>query len=141
VRLIVKVLIGGVIAVAVGNALGKAVPISPPKLNQQEKAQLAQNAAVEQTHANASHCLGWDGSVDRLKQAVRDNLRNPSSFEHVRTAISPIGKDGKFAAVMTYRAQNGFGGMNVENVGAIVDPESCDFQLADADQLIGRIGK
>lgn len=136
----IKVVIGGVIAVAVGGAIGNAIPISPPKLNQAEKAQLARQQAVQQTRADAGHCLGWDDSVDRVEQAVKSNLRNPRSFEHVGTSVGPVGKDGKFAAVMTYRAQNGFGGMNVESVGAIVDAHNCDFQFAAANELMKRLG-
>jgi hypothetical protein len=133
--------IGGIVAVIVGSAIGNAIPISPPKLNQSEKNQLVRHQAAEQTRADASHCLGWDDSVDRLEQAVKANLRNPRSFEHVTTSLGPVGQDGKFNAVMTYRAENGFGGMNVETVGAVVDANSCDFQFASADDLVGRLGK
>lgn len=140
-RLLAKFLIGGVVAAGIGSALGQAVPVSPPKLNPEEKQQLAAKVKAERARADASHCLGWDDSVDHLEQAVKANLRDPKSFEHVRTSISPIGKDGKFSAVMTYRAQNGFGGMNVESVGAIVDADSCDFEYADADQLMKRWGR
>jgi hypothetical protein len=139
-RLGLKILIGGIGAVAIGSAIGNAIPISPPRLNQAEKVQLVRHQAAEQARADAGHCLGWDDSVDGLEQFVKENLRNPKSFEHVRTSVGPIGKDGKFAAVMTYRAQNGFGGMNVESIGAIVDANSCEFQIAAADDLMKRLG-
>lgn len=139
-RLMAKFLIGGVVAVALGNALGHAVPISAPELTTQEKAQVAKRVAVEQTRMDASHCLGWDDSVDGVEQSVKRSLRKPSSFEHVRTDLTPVGKDGKFGAVMTFRAENGFGGMNVENVGVIVDAKTCDFQFAEASDLMQRIG-
>ena len=136
----IKVLIGGILAVAVGGAIGNAIPISPPKLDRAEKARLVRQQAIQKTRADAGHCLGWDDSVDRVEQAVKANLRNPRSFEHIQTSVGPVGNDGKFGAVMTYRAQNGFGGMNVESVGAIVDADSCDFQFADAADLIKRLG-
>jgi len=73
------------------------------------------------------HCLsGWDGANRSLKDQVKNALRNPSSFEHIETRIAPVNKEGKHPIFMKYRAENGFGGMNVENAAGFVDPASCD---------------
>lgn len=47
---------------------------------------------------------------------IKSMLRNPSSFSYGDTYGMPDG-----AICITYRAQNGFGGMNVENAVAIGD--------------------
>lgn len=39
---------------------------------------------------------------------VRERLRNPDSFEHVRTEAGPV-SGGTFPVAMTYRGTNGFG--------------------------------
>lgn len=89
--------------------------------------------------ANGTHCVdGWDGTFPPLKKAVKEQLRNPSSFEHISTNWSHIGKDGKFGLVMKYRAQNGFGGMNVDAVGALIDARTCDFEEVSAETLAKR---
>jgi hypothetical protein len=50
---------------------------------------------------------------------VKDRLRDPSSFEHIDTVISPV-DDGDHKVVMTYRANNGFGGKTAERAEARV---------------------
>jgi len=51
-------------------------------------------------------------------------MRDPDSFEHVETRI--YGNDnGEHGLWMTFRARNGFGGMNVEKVYARIDHDSC----------------
>ena len=60
------------------------------------------------------HCLSaWDGSHRGVKQYVENNMRDPDSFEHIETSITPVDQAGKHTLLMKYRARNGFGGMNV----------------------------
>lgn len=75
------------------------------------------------------HCLSdWDGSNRSTVRQVKDRMRNPSSFEHVETEI--YGNDnGEHGLWMTFRAENGFGGMNVERIYARVDHETCEARL------------
>lgn len=76
------------------------------------------------------HCLsGWDGANRSLVAQVEASLRNPSSFEHVETKIGPVNGSGKRPIIMQYRAQNGFGGLNVETATGTVDPRSCEATL------------
>ncbi len=86
------------------------------------------------------HCLsGWDGSFPALKEAVKRQLRNPRSFEHVETVRSPVDEKGTFGLIMTYRAENGFGGMNVDAVGVEVDADTCRFRRASTESLEDRL--
>ena len=71
------------------------------------------------------HCLSsWDGSHSAVKRTVERSMRNPDSFDHIETRITPV-KDGKHILTMKYRGQNGFGGMSVESVIATIDNKSC----------------
>lgn len=82
-------------------------------------------ATDEAKPASGEHCLsGWDGSNRDLVRQVKAGMREPDSFEHVETRI--FGNDnGEHGLWMTFRARNGFGGMNVEKVYARIDHESC----------------
>lgn len=101
----------------------------------------AKQAAITQQEMNSGdHCLsGWDGSFPELKDAVRQHLRNPRSFEHIETVRSPVDSHGKFGLIMTYRAENGFGGLNVEAIGIEVDAKSCKFTRASNSSLAKRL--
>jgi hypothetical protein len=76
------------------------------------------------------HCLsGWDGSNSSMVRQVQASLRDPDSFEHIDTLITPVNTEsGKHGLTMTYRARNGFGGMNVGRAIAEVDPDSCNAE-------------
>lgn len=90
--------------------------------------------------ASGNHCLsGWDGSFPRLKEAVKRSIRNPRSFEHVETVRSSVDESGKFGLIMSYRAENGFGGVNVEAAGVEVDAKTCNFEQVDAGKLAKRL--
>lgn len=98
-----------------------------------EQAQLAIDETkrrIEATAANEErekglHCLStWDGSNRDTVDKLKEDLRNPSSFEHIETRILP-NNNGKHLLMMKYRAENGFGGMNVESLVAEIDHETC----------------
>ncbi|MCG8436034.1 MAG: hypothetical protein MJA83_18600 [Gammaproteobacteria bacterium] len=78
------------------------------------------------------HCLSaWDGSHHAVVGYVKDRLRDPGSFEHAETRISP-NKDGNHLLIMEYRARNGFGGMSVATVTATVSNATCDAIITAA---------
>lgn len=55
------------------------------------------------------------GVEDQLRDVLRNNLRDPDSLEYDGyTKPVPFRKNGQtyWRIVMTYRAKNGFGGMN-----------------------------
>jgi len=71
------------------------------------------------------HCLsGWNGAHYGVEQYVKKHLRDPDSYQHDETRISPV-KDGEHTLLMTYRAKNGFGGYVPGVVVATVNNETC----------------
>jgi len=67
------------------------------------------------------HCLsGWDGAYRPLVVVIKNNLRDPDSFKHRTTTITP-GKTSAFFVLMTYGAKNGFGGYTTEFASARID--------------------
>jgi len=73
------------------------------------------------------HCLsGWDGSHRDIVRATKKQLRDPKSFEHIETRVTPV-KDFKHTLYMNYRAKNGFGGMAVGTVVATYSNASCNI--------------
>lgn len=66
---------------------------------------------------------------------MKGQLRNLRSFEHVETVRSPVDGKGTFGLIMTYRAENGFGGTNVEAIGAKMNARTCRFERASNASL------
>ncbi|MES0861574.1 cell envelope integrity protein TolA [Ruegeria sp. SCPT10] len=86
----------------------------------------AKQATEAEERRKGFHCLSsWDGSHRELKKAVKAALRNPDSFEHIQTLITPRTANGQHRVTMEYRAQNGFGGMNVEYQVAMISGDTC----------------
>lgn len=105
-------------------------------------AERAKDAEKAAKIATGEHCMsGWDGSLIGLKDAVKENLRNPKSFEHIETVRSPVDDKGTFGVIMSYRAENGFGGMNVEAIGVEVEAKTCDFRQVSEEALAARLRK
>lgn len=76
------------------------------------------------------HCLSaWDGSHRDLVRALKLTLRDPDSFEHIATKITPVNDKGEHGLMMNYRARNGFGGMNVGSLLANVKNSDCSFKI------------
>lgn len=59
---------------------------------------------------------------------VKRRLRNPASFEHVETTVGPV-KDGVFPATMTYRATNGFGGVDTYTAAGLIEVAGCKAKV------------
>jgi hypothetical protein len=89
------------------------------------------DAIAEQEKRKAGfHCLSaWDGSHRELVNTLKDNLRDPDSFEHIETRITPVSDKGTHVLMMRYRARNGFGGMNVGALVATVNNSDCSFEV------------
>lgn len=72
------------------------------------------------------HCLSeWDGSHREFKASVISQLRDPDSFEHDATRVTPV-KDGQHTIVMEFRSRNGFGGMNRSTAIGTFSNATCD---------------
>ena len=96
-----------------------------------EKAREAERVAQAEAQKKLKgfHCLSsWDGSHTNLKRLVERNMRNPDSFDHVETRITPVNASLEHTVIMTYRGQNGFGGMSVETVKAVIDNSNCSIK-------------
>lgn len=98
----------------------------------QEKADAAALIETEKVAAAAElrrkgfHCLSsWDGSHSDFKAAIKAVMRDPDSFEHMETRVTPADAKGQHAIFMTYRARNGFGGMNVGTASGTFSGADC----------------
>ena len=79
------------------------------------------------------HCLSaWDGSHPEFKRAVKEMMRNPKSFEHVETRVTPV-SDGRHTIMMTYRSENGFGGMTVGEALGSYSNVDCSYSLLSVE--------
>lgn len=108
-----------------------------------ERAQAAIDSAERRAaeRAKGFHCLSaWDGSHTGLVDQVKTGLRNPSSFEHSSTEVGPLLRTNNRPIKMVYRAENGFGGMNVETVWGAMDQDTCEVTIisdpAQIEQLL-----
>ncbi|MFB0874610.1 MULTISPECIES: hypothetical protein [unclassified Sphingobium] len=111
-------------------------------LNSADDTEAGQTAAPETADSEAKgfHCLStWDGSNRSLVEQMKENLRNPSSFEHADTLIGPATSTGYHPIRMKYRAENGFGGMNIEEVAAAVDHKSCEATIITSVEQMNRL--
>lgn len=95
----------------------------------------AQVQAAAERREKGFHCLsGWDGSNASMVRQVKAGLRDPDSFEHVDTLITPVMPEtGKHGISMTFRAKNGFGGVNVGRAVGEVSPDTCDAKNVIVD--------
>lgn len=93
----------------------------------------AKAAEAAEDKRKGFHCLSdWDGSSSSFVAAVKDQLRDPDSFEVVDTRIAPV-ENGRHAIFMTYRAKNGFGGMNKAMAVGFLDHETCDATVTSVE--------
>lgn len=121
-------------ATAARSATPTPTPAAPKKDNSEAARRVAEKNAVraaelQRETQSGFHCLSkWDGAHNQLKSLVKERLRNPRSFEHVETRITP-NKDGMHTIVMTFRAENGFGGINVSTAIGTVRNSDCAATL------------
>jgi hypothetical protein len=101
----------------------------------EQAAKAAEKAQEEkENHRKGFHCLSsWDGSHSAVKKYVEERMRDPDSFEHVETLISPVNDKGTHQLSMKYRAANGFGGLTVGSATATVDNESCQATITSME--------
>ncbi|MDD9863913.1 MAG: hypothetical protein OXU54_04995 [Gammaproteobacteria bacterium] len=69
------------------------------------------------------HCLSArDGSHPGLKRAIKANMGDPDSFEHIETKITKIDPDSEtYGVFMKYRGRNAFNALIIDSVGARID--------------------
>lgn len=74
----------------------------------------------------------WDGSHMELERFVKKNIRDPESFQHSNTTYFDR-HDGTIVVEMTYRARNGFGGMNSCRIVAKVDMQGNILEVLESE--------
>ncbi|MCP5381357.1 MAG: zinc ribbon domain-containing protein [Kordiimonadaceae bacterium] len=107
--------------------------LDPENNNYQEKLKYYENArdaaevALEaERRKNGYYCVeGMGGPNMDVYSTVKANLREPDSFEHVKTEMWPDEETGLLILHMRYKGRNGFGGVSIENVEAILYPADC----------------
>ncbi|MFA6941684.1 MAG: hypothetical protein WCQ54_12025 [Clostridiaceae bacterium] len=85
----------------------------------ENKKALAEKAAADYKEWISNQFSAWDGSHIYLVKLVKENLNDPSSFKHVNTVYWD--KGNYLIVKMTYRANNAFGALILQNVTAKSD--------------------
>jgi hypothetical protein len=122
-----------VIGVAIGVTIGFASDLLSETTPNNTATKSAKEAAVQKAKAEDKqkgfHCLsGWDGSHRAVVSWVKNNLKDPDSYQHKQTRITPA-VDGVHLLAMEYRAKNSFGGYVIGTVTATVDNASCSASI------------
>lgn len=88
---------------------------------------------AEQNKIKGFHCLSpWDGSYRPLVSTIKNYLKDPDSFKHRETTITP-NNGGVHVAIMTYGAKNSYGGYVVEKAAARLDSNCNLLEVMDQD--------
>jgi hypothetical protein len=73
------------------------------------------------------HCLSpWNGSHRQTVELIKKNLKDPKSFEHIETRITPV-ENGNHVVFTKYRAKNSFGGYVVETQPSAISNATCQL--------------
>ncbi|WP_434438390.1 hypothetical protein [Sphingobacterium faecium] len=72
------------------------------------------------------HFSNYDGSYTKFRNYIKDNLNDPSSFEHVETRYTD-NKDGTVNVIMKYRGKNPFGGIITKYAKCTLNTSTGDF--------------
>lgn len=75
-------------------------------------------------------CLmrGLNNQSYAFAQRVKDTMRNPDSFDHVRTHAGPV-INGSFPVTMIYRGTNGFGAVDTATASGEIRVSDCAVKL------------
>jgi len=96
--------------------------------------ELAEAAAKAEERRKGFHCLDpWNGSHRQLVRYAEEQMRDPDSFEHMETQITPVNANKEHTLIMKYRAKNGFGGMNVGILTATINNADCGASIISID--------
>jgi hypothetical protein len=92
----------------------------------EERAEGVAAAKAAEDKENGYHCISaWNGAHLQFRDAVKRLMRDPDSFEHLSTNVTPISDEGTHTIQMIYRARNGFGGMNTGIAYGIYQNDGC----------------
>ncbi len=91
---------------------------------------------AEQNKIKGFHCLSpWDGSYRPLVSTIKKYLKDPDSFKHRETTITP-NNGGIHVVMMTYGAKNSYGGYVVEKAAARLDSNCNLLEVMDQNLKI-----
>lgn len=105
------------------DARREAARAAREEARQQERAAVAQVQQEQNARRQAAearerelglHCMVIDRPKTVLRQEIIRRLRDPSSFDHIATRITPVNARGEHTMLVQFRARNGFGGLGVQ---------------------------
>ncbi len=73
----------------------------------------------------------WDGSHRAFVKIIKNNMHDPSSFDHVETKYRVEKDTGKVFVRMKYRGKNAFGGVILNQNSAYFDLEGNFIELVE----------
>lgn len=117
-----------------------AVPESKPPLTSNPPSQPVTTSNPQKTEQTTSQPLGpvynsgWDGSVRQVKQWLKDNLKDPASFEAIEWSSVQKTPDGDYLVRCKYRAKNSFGGFEISNQIFYMDSEGNVLRCVDVSE-------
>lgn len=118
---------------AAEQAAAERAGVTDPAAWAAQKAAKQAEAAAEERR-KGFHCLSkWDGAHGAFRDAVRDMMREPDSFEVIETRITPVDDAGFHDLYMRYRARNGFGGMAVGLAQGRIANDGCGFEVINVE--------
>ena len=80
------------------------------------------------------HCLSvLNGAHSRLERHLEKSLKDPDSYDHIETRITPVNATGSHTLFMKYRAKNGFGALDFGSITALINNETCNFEIIASD--------
>lgn len=105
------------------------------ELARQAKIEAAASAKEQAENRHKGfHCLSpWDGSQEGVVEQTKARLRDPDSFQHVETRITPANEAGMHQLIMKFRSRNGFGGMVEGRTIAKVATDGCRAYIVEIE--------
>ncbi len=101
------------------------------EIKEQRAAMLQEQEAEVRKEKIESQFSGWDGSHNNLKKLLKENMNDPSSFDHVETTYRDDGDH--LTVIMRYRGANSFGALVLGSIIAKVDLEGNVLEIISQD--------
>ena len=124
-------ILGGIIAILIivsctAIVFGESEEDKTARLVKEEAEKVAQLEKEKAEKKKGYHCLSlYDNSHYKLKSLTKKALKDPSSFKHIETRITPVSPKKRHTIFMKYTATNSFGGRVPGSVSAVIDHETC----------------
>ena len=77
-------------------------------------------------------CSLWDGAFKPLEKWIKENMKDPDSYKHVKTRYAdPDVETGDMAVVLTFRGTNSFGAVVTNRAGCIFNCKTGESREAE----------